>query len=331
MLKQAIEKLLRREDLSQDECHLAIQNMLNGADPHQISAFLVLLRAKGETLEELQGAVEALLTARIPVSLPYPVLDIVGTGGDGQHTLNISTASAILAASCGVKIAKHGNRSVSSRAGSADVLEALGIAIECTPKQVERSIDELGIGFMFAPAFHPGLKQIKAVRHSLNVRTLFNIIAPLLNPAGAQHVMLGVFSEELLETVAKVLMRLKTRRSWVFHGTGLDELSCMGPAKVLEVTAEGIRPFTFDPSSYGLKCCSIEDLRGQDAAYNAQVILRTLAGEDSPFADTLALNAAVALYLYGIVDSIPQGLERAFSHLREKKALELLQKWRGYV
>jgi anthranilate phosphoribosyltransferase len=330
-LKVAIEKLLLQENLSIEESKFAIHEVLTDANPFQITAFLMLMRAKGETVDELLGIIEEMRSLMVHVPVAHPVLDIVGTGGDGAHTLNISTASAILAASCGVKIAKHGNRSVSSLCGSADVLDALGIDIHCKPEQIVRSIEEIGIGFMFAPEFHPALKHLKEVRKGLGTRTLFNIIAPLLNPAKAQHLMLGVFNEKLLDIVASVLLRLNARRSFVFHGCGLDELSCIGPSKVLEVTKEGIHSFILDPVSLGLNRCSLDDLRGKDAKYNAKKIVETFDGIEGPFADTIALNAGVAVYLYGNAESIESGIAIAKSHLKEKKANELLSRWRSHV
>ena len=323
-----LEKLLLQENLTKEESSLATRTILSGANPHQIAAFLMLMGSKGETVDELLGVIEEMQRQMVQVAVSCPVLDIVGTGGDGAHTLNISTASALLAASCGVKIAKHGNRSVSSLCGSADVLEALGINIDQTPEQVQRSIEEIGIGFMFAPHFHPALKNLKEIRRGLGIRTLFNIIAPLLNPARAEHLMLGVFSEDLLGTASSVLQRLQTRRSFVFHGCGLDELSCVGPSKVIEVTQEGMRAFVLDPTSFGLKRCSLEDLRGQGAEYNAEKILEALNGKESPFADTIALNAGVALYLYGKAGSIQEGIAIAQTQLKEKRAIDTLNKWR---
>lgn len=331
MLKQTIEKLISRENLTKEESSLAIHEALGEANPFQTAAFLVLMRAKGETIEEIQGVIEAMRSLMVRVDISCPVLDIVGTGGDGAHTLNISTASAILAASCGVKIAKHGNRSVSSLAGSADVLEATGIDIHQTPEQIKRCIEEIGIGFMFAPHFHPALKDLKEIRKGLSVRTLFNIIGPLLNPAGAEHLMLGVFSEDLIDIAADLLLRLKSRRSLVFHGSGLDELSCMGPSKVMEVSEEGLRSFIIDPLHFGLKRCSIEDLRGKDAKYNAEKMVEAFGGKESGFSDTIALNAGVAAYLYGIAESVQEGIDLAKTHLKEKKALGLLNQWKSYA
>jgi anthranilate phosphoribosyltransferase len=331
MLGKMIEKLLKREDLSKEESALALLDMLAGANPHQIAAFLLLIRAKGESVEELHGIVEVMRSRMVRVQAATAVLDIVGTGGDGAHTLNISTASAILAASCGVKIAKHGNRSVSSSAGSADVLEALGIALHQSPEQIGRSIEEIGIGFMFAPDFHPAFKQLKEIRKGLGTRTLFNMIGPLLNPAGAQHFMLGVCSRDFVEITASLLSRLNVGKSLVFHGCGLDELSCMGPSYVIEVLGEEKRELVIDPLHFGLKRCSLEDLRGQSAQYNAQKLLKTFAGEEGAFADTIALNAGFAAYLYGVTKTPEEGVELARAHLKEKKALHLLEQWRNYV
>ncbi len=331
MLKQTIEKLLLQEDLSAEESKCATHEIFGGANSYQTAAFLMLMRAKGETVDELFGVIEGMRNLMVRISVNCPVLDIVGTGGDGAHTLNISTASAILAASCGVKIAKHGNRSVSSLCGSADVLDILGVNIQSTPEQIGRSIEEIGIGFMFAPKFHPALMHLKEVRKGLGTRTLFNVIAPLLNPAQAQHLMLGVFNEDLLEIAASLLLRLNSSRSFVFHGCGLDELSCVGPSKVIEVSENGVHRFVLDPAEFGLNYCHLEDLKGKDARYNADKIIEAFSGEDSPFADTIALNAGVAIYLYGKAESIIEGIDKAKTHLRGKKANELLIRWREYV
>jgi anthranilate phosphoribosyltransferase len=324
-------KLLLRENLSTQECKAAADAMLTGHNPYQTAAFLMLMRSKGETVDELLGFIEAMREKMVRVPVRSPVLDIVGTGGDGAHTLNISTASAILAASCGVKIAKHGNRSVSSLCGSADVLEALGIPFDIPPEQIARCIEEIGIGFCFAPQFHPALQQLKEVRKALSSRTLFNIIAPLLNPAHAQHFILGVFDEALLEIVATLLHRLNVKRSMVFHGCGLDELSCIGPAHVLEVSDQGIHRTILDPQEFGLKPCTLSDLQGKDARYNADKILEALRGKKSPFADTIALNAGVAIYLYAKAKTIQDGIEIAKMHLQMKKGEELLNSWRNHV
>lgn len=330
MLK-TLEKLLVQNDLSAEESRLAMHEIFAGASPYQAASFLMLMRSKGETVEELFGIIEAMRGRMVRVPVKSRVLDIVGTGGDGAQTLNISTASAILAASCGVKVAKHGNRSVSSLCGSADVLEALGVNILAPKETLSRSIDEFGIAFLFAPEFHPALKQLREVRKGLGTRTLFNIIAPFLNPATPDHYMIGVYSKELLDIASALLAKLSTRRSLVFHGSGLDELSCVGPAQAIEVQGEKLTPMIIDPEELGLKPCSIEDLKGKDAKYNAEKICEAFDGKDSPFAETIALNGGVALYLYEKVESIKEGIAEAKRHLREKKASELLARWRNYV
>jgi anthranilate phosphoribosyltransferase len=204
------------------------------------------------------------------------------------------------------------------------------VNIHAAPEQIGRLIEEIGIGFMFAPDFHPALHHLKEVRKGLGTRTLFNIIAPLLNPANAEHLMLGVFHEDLLEIAASLLLRLNSHRSFVFHGCGLDELSCLGPSKVIEVSEKSIQRFVLDPAEFGLKRCSLDDLQGKDARYNADQILEAFNGKATPFADTIAFNAGVAIYLYGIAESIAEGINIAKACLREKKANELLIRWRSY-
>ncbi len=331
MLKQSIEKLIVRKDLTQEESSLCVHEICSDANFAQSAAFLALMRAKGETVEELYGSVDAMRSLMVRVSVSYPVLDIVGTGGDGMHTLNISTASAILAASCGVKVAKHGSRSSSSMTGSADVLEALGVNIDQTPEGVQSQIEKLGIAFMYAPNYHPAMKQLKQLRKDLSTRTFFNILGPLLNPANAQHLMLGVFSENLLETVAALLSQLGTKRSLVFHGSGLDEISCLGPSRVIEVAKGEMRSFILDPQDYGLKLCEKEELQGKDAQYNAKKMIEAFEGVESGFADTIVLNAGIACYLYGIAESYQEGIDLAKTALKEKRALHLLNQWIAYV
>jgi anthranilate phosphoribosyltransferase len=308
-----------------------MEEILAGADAHQVSAFLMLLRAKGESADELMGIVQAMREAMVPVPVEHPVLDIVGTGGDGMHTLNISTGSALLAASCGVKIAKHGTRSVSSLCGSADVLEALGITVEQDADEIVDCIENVGIGFMYAPHFHPAFKSLGTIRKGLKMRTVMNLIGPLLNPASAEFQMIGVFHENLLERMALTLFKLGTKHSIVFHGCGLDELSCVGPSQAIEVTPNGLRRFILDPQEFGLSLCSIEDLKGHDAQYNAAALQRAFEGEPGPLADTLTLNAGVALYLYGTTPSIQDGIDLAREHLHNKKVMKLLNQWRNYV
>lgn len=330
MMRQWIHALLDKNDLTKEECKEAVTTLITSANSSQAAAFLALLSAKGETVDELHGAFLALSEQMIPISIEYKVLDIVGTGGDGANSLNISTASAILAASCGVKIAKHGNRSVSSLAGSADVLEALGISIHATPEQIERQIAEMDIGFLFAPDYHPALKTLKPLRNDLKIRTLFNLVAPLLNPTGAEYLLLGVSDPKLLERYANLLMRLPIQHALIFHGAGLDELSCAGPIDVVEVAFGEKNAFILDATHFGLKRCTIEDLQGHDAAYNARKILEVFDGRQNAFADSLIFNAGVAISIYDSV-SIQEGINLAKKSLQGKKALALLEKWRAYV
>ena len=324
MLKKYIEKLINRENLTISEAEAAIEVILNGADPHQIAAFLVLLRAKKETADEILGIVKGMQKRMIELNISLPVLDIVGTGGDGANTINISTGAAILAASCGVKIAKHGNRAVSSQCGSADVLEALGVNINLSPAKIAQCIEKVGIGFCFAPNFHPAMKVIRDIRKNLSVPTCFNILGPLLNPARAKYLLIGVFNEELMNLMAEVILNIGIKKALVFCGNGLDELSCVGCAKVLEVTPSGIKSLILDPEVFGLARCTVEDLKGGTAKENAAILQDVFKGKIGPVANTLIFNAAVALYTCGIAISIEQAILHVKKSINDGKALELL-------
>jgi anthranilate phosphoribosyltransferase len=328
ILKSNIEKLIRGEDLKSSDCQQVLDKMLDPTiNPLQIAALLVLLRAKRETADELSAIVKALRDKMIVVPTNHVVLDIVGTGGDGLNTVNISTGSAILAASCGIKVAKHGNRSVSSLTGSANVLEALGVNTQLTPDQISKSIDQIGIGFCYSPNFHPATQALQHFRKELNVPTTFNILGPLLNPANAAHIILGVLDEALLPIMADVLIQTGSNRSVVVHGMGLDEISCVGPAKIIEVKQQEKVEWMIDPLKFGLSRCSIADLRGGDANVNAQLLLDTFKGKRGPIADTFILNTAVALYIYGLYPSIAEALSHASDNLYSGAALTLLNNW----
>ncbi len=328
ILKSSIEKLMRGEDLDGIVCQQVLDEMLDpSVNPLQIAAFLTLLRAKKETAEELTAIVKALRAKMIVVPSRLKMLDIVGTGGDGFNTINISTGSAILAASCGVKVAKHGNRSVSSLAGSADVLEALGVNIQLTPNQIIQCIDEIGIGFCYSPNFHPMTQALRSFRKQLNVPTTFNLLGPLLNPANAAHILLGVLDEALIPMMADVLIQTGSDRSVIVHGSGLDEISCVGPVKMIEVNGNEKIESILDPLNFGFARCSIEDLRGGDARINTQLLLDTFKGKRGPIAETLILNAAVALYIYGIHSSIAEAISHVSDNLYRGAALTLLNKW----
>ncbi len=331
ILSECIEKLISKQNLSKHVCQSVAHQLLHEqADPVQIAAFLVLMRAKPESPEELSGIVTGLRSSMISIPTPHRVLDIVGTGGDHANTINISTGSAILAASCGIKVAKHGNRAVTSLAGSADVLEALGINIDMSKEKIAASIDQIGIGFCFAPRFNPGIRQLRPVRKQLPVATLLNLLGPLLNPAHATHYLLGVFNENLLSVIASVLQQTGSGKSMVVHGSGLDEISCVGPTKVIEITEQGIHSTIIHPENFGLPLCKINDLRGGNAHTNAQLLQETFAGKNPAIANTFILNAAVSLYLYGLYPSITDAIPHARDALYSGAACALLKKWKEF-
>lgn len=339
-LKPQITKLIARQDLTSEETEAAWGEILRGADAASVGALLTLLRAKGETPKEIAGMVRAMRAASNPVVLPNEkLLDIVGTGGDGADTINISTASVVLAAACGCKVAKAGNRSVSSRCGSADVLEALGVKIELTPEQVARSIKECGVGFMYAPTNHPAMKTVAPIRKALGVRTAFNLLGPMTNAAGAQRVVIGVFEENLVELMAQSLMEVgAVDHGVVVHGCGLDEISPLGVSAIFEMknVADPGHPrvyetkkYKFDPLSIGIQRCTLPDLRGGDAEENATAFKEVLQGGEFSNAkrDAVILNAGVGVYVYGLADSIEAGVALARKTLYSGKAAETLAKW----
>lgn len=328
ILKNSIEQLIQGKNLEAVVCKEVLHEILHHpTNPVQIAAFLVLLRSKPETAQELAAIVTELKNAMIPVPTQHSVLDIVGTGGDGMNTVNISTGSAILAASCGAKVAKHGNHAVSSLAGSADVLEALGININLTPVQVARCIDVVGIGFCYSPTFHPLMRALKPLRQQLNVPTTFNLLGPLLNPARAKHTVLGVMDPALMPKMADVLMQTGSERSVVIHGCQLDEISCLGPAKIIEVRKNARYQFELDPNVLGFPTCTLAELQGGDAAYNAKLLRKAFEGEAPAIANTLILNAALGLYVYGMADTILEATELAQTSLQNGEPLTLLKRW----
>lgn len=328
LLKSAIEKLTKGQDLKSHEMENILTQIFDPSlNPLQLAAFLVLLRAKPETSEELATLVKAMRNHMLTVPTHFDVLDIVGTGGDLQHTVNISTGSAMLAASCGVKVAKHGNHAVSSLAGSADVIEALGINLHLTPEHVAKCIETIGIGFCYAPNFHPMTQALRQFRKELGVPTSFNLLGPLLNPADASHLVLGVLDETLMPKMAEVLMQLGTKRSVIVHGSHLDEISTLGPAKVIEVSKDGLHEYELDPLDLDLPRCGINDLRGGDAMHNAALLKDTFKGKKGPIADTLIFNAAVALHIYGKYPSLQEASAHAKETLYSGQVHTLLTNW----
>lgn len=315
--------------------------MVENPDSARIAAFLVLLRAKanpvygiliqifvqGETTEEIAGMADAMKEVSICVKIPYDVVDIVGTGGDGIGSVNISTGAAVIAAACGAKVAKHGNRSVSSQSGSADVLEALGIEIDLGPEGVVQCVDEAGIGFMFAPRYHPAMRHVRPVRSSLKMRTIFNILGPMLNPAQASFGLVGIYSPSLMKLMGNTLIRLSVKKALIVHSMGLDELTPLGPAKVLEVTQQHVKAYEIDPKDFGIPRCDVEDIKGGNAQTNAQLLLDVFNGASNPIADALNLNAGFALAACGVVSNPRDGVAFAKEIQQSGKPMHTLQTW----
>ncbi|RKH42784.1 anthranilate phosphoribosyltransferase [Corallococcus sicarius] len=314
-LKEALGKVVGRRDLSREEMASVMGQMLAGeASAAQVGALAAALRMKGETEDEILGAAEAMRACAARISpVAEVVLDTCGTGGDGAHTFNISTAVAFVAAGAGVTVAKHGNRAVSSRCGSADVLAALGVSMERAHAQVARDIDEHGVGFLFAPSHHSALKHVAQARRDLGFHSVFNLLGPLTNPAGARYQLLGTFDRKRVEQTARVLGRLGSQRAWVVHGhDGLDEVSPCAPTEVAELRADGtVHCFTVTPEDAGLTTISRDSIAGGDAEENARMLRALLAGERNGIRTAVLLNAAAALLVVGQVDTLKEGVKKA--------------------
>ena len=311
MLREALGTLLDGRDLTRNEARDVMGEIMSGeATPVQIAAFVVSLRAKGETADEIAGCAEAMRERAVPVRPARDdLVDTAGTGGDGACTVNISTAAALVAAGAGAGVAKHGNRAVSSACGSADLLEALGFRVELPPDRIARSIDELGFGFMFAPLHHPAMRFAAPVRQELGIRTVFNVLGPLTNPAGARAQVLGVYSPDLVRTLADVLARLGAERAYVVHGAGgIDELSPAGSNLVCEISAGAVREREIDPRDLGVPRCAPGDLAGGSPAENAAAVRRLLQGENGPLREAVVLNAAGAIAAAGHARDLADGL-----------------------
>ena len=327
MFSALIEKLGRRDDLTTDEAAEAMAVIMRGeATPAQIAGLLIGLGMKGERPAELVGLARTMRAHAVPLSsVPDNVFDTCGTGGDRSGTFNISTAAALVLAACGVRVAKHGNRSVSSRCGSADVLEALGVKVSASPEVVERCLTEVGIAFFFAPTFHPAMKHAAQARKDLGVRTAFNLLGPLTNPAGAARQIVGVPRPELTELIARSLLLLGSSRAWVVHGAdGLDELSTTGYTKVSECRDGAVQTFYVHPADYGLPKCSLDALKGGDAQLNAQRVREILDGADGPTRNVVLLNAGAGLFIAGRADSVRAGIDQAADAIDTGRANDVL-------
>ena len=327
-IREAIEKLVNRMDLSEEDTISVMNQIMTGdASPLQVASFLTALRMKGETMQEITGAArvmrEKVHRVRAKADL---VLDIVGTGGDQKGTINISTASAFVAAGAGITVAKHGNRSVSSKSGSADVLAALGVKIDASKERVEECIEKIGIGFLFAPLLHEAMKYAVQPRREIGIRTIFNLLGPLTNPAGATHQLTGLYDGALTELIAQVLRNLGTVRAMIVHGLeGLDEISLCGPTRVSELRNGEIQNYTLTPEEVGLKRCRLEELQGGSPDQCADALRGVLRGEKGPKRDVVLLNSGAALYVTGAAGSVAEGMRLAAESIDSGKAQAKLE------
>ena len=312
-LKTHIAKVASGQPLTRAEAREAFDVMMSGeATPSQIAGLLMALRVRGETVDEITGAVEIMREKMLRVAAPADAIDIVGTGGDASGSYNISTCAAFIAAGAGLKVAKHGNRALSSRSGAADVLMALGIKIDVPPEKISQSISEVGLGFMFAPAHHASMKFVGPTRVELGTRTIFNLLGPLSNPAGAKRQVTGVFSKAWVEPLAQVLKNLGSEACWICYGEGgMDEIVPSGTTWISELKDGSIRSFELTPEAAGLARSKIEDLKGGDAAHNAEALKSVLSGQASAFADAALMTAGAAFIVAGKEKDIKQAVARA--------------------
>jgi len=334
VIQDVLARLLDGHDMTRDEARAVMNEIMTGeATPAQIGGFLVALRLKGETADEIAGCAEGMRDHVVPVRpASDDLVDTAGTGGDGGKTFNISTAAALVAAAAGAHVAKHGNRSISSQTGSADVLEALGFSLDLPPERIAQSIDELGFGFMFAPTHHPAMRHAAPVRRELAARTVFNVLGPLTNPAGARAQVVGVYSPTLVRTIADVLARLGARRAFVVHGAfGIDELSPAGPNLVGEVVEGAVSEREIDPLDLGLPRCDPNELRGGTPDENAAAIREVFRGADGGRRSAILLNAAGAIAAGGHAEDLREGLELATAALDSGAAAQRLDELAAFT
>jgi anthranilate phosphoribosyltransferase len=328
-IREAIEKLVNRVDLSETEMIEAMNQIMTGeATPLQVAAFLTALRMKGETVDEVTGAARVMREKAHRVQVgSRTVLDTCGTGGDQKGTFNISTTVAFVVAGAGINVAKHGNRSVSSQSGSADVLGALGVKVDAPKERVEECIARIGIGFLFAPLLHEAMKYAVQPRRDIGIRTVFNLLGPLTNPAMATHQLIGLYSRELVGMIARVLKNLGSACAMVVHGAdGLDEISLCAPTKVAELRGGEVKEYTVEPEQFGLKRCRIEDLRGGNPQESAAIVRGVLQGGQGPARDVVLLNGGAALYVGGSAGTIQDGMRLAAESIDSGKAGEKLSR-----
>src|SRR5262252_2212941 len=327
-IKALIAQVASGATLSREMAYEAFDSMMSGeVTPAQIGALLMGLRVRGETVDEITGAVAAMRAKMLAVAAPDDAIDVVGTGGDASGSYNISTCAAFIVAGAGVPVAKHGNRALSSRCGAADVLAALGVRIDLAPDGISRCIDEAGIGFMFAPAHHPAMKHVGPTRVELATRTIFNLLGPLSNPAGVKRQMIGVFSRHWVEPLAQVLKNLGAERAYVVHGSdGLDEITTSGPTHVAALENGAVRTFEITPEEMGLQRVKSEALRGGEAKENAQALVDVLKGKRGAFRDVAVLNAAAALVVAARAKDLKQALALAQTSIDSGEAASRLQR-----
>jgi anthranilate phosphoribosyltransferase len=329
VIAKAIFKLVEGLNLSEPEMIAAFSEIMEGkATPAQIASFITALRMKGETVDEITGAAKTMreMASRIPVSGTGDLIDTCGTGGDNRNTFNISTTAAFVVSAAGVRVAKHGNRSITSRCGSADVMEELGIKVYLKPEDIGRCIDDIGIGFLFAPNLHGAMKHAFGPRKEIGIRTIFNMLGPLTNPAGANIQILGVYDGRITEMLAKVLNRLGTRRALVVHGLdGLDEITICAETVISELKNGEVSTYRIHPMDYGLPVRELGDIKGSTVKENAEIVLKVLKGEKGPYREIVLINAGAALMAADVVKSLKEGLKRAADIIDSGLAYKKLQ------
>lgn len=327
MIKEAIDIVIKGNSLSMEQAAQVMNEIMEGeATPAQFGSFVTALRLKGETVEEIAGMAKVMREKALPVKVSGPLVDTCGTGGDASKTFNISTTAAFVVAGAGLKVAKHGNRGMSSGCGSADVLDALGVKIELGPKEVERCLEDIGIGFMFAQTFHPAMKYAAPSRREIGIRTVFNILGPMTNPAGAQAQLLGVFDEELTLKMAEVLSLLGCQHALVVHGEdGLDEVTLGGRTTVCELKDGEVIRYYVDPEDFGFPRTGVDQLRGGPPQENADILRRVLKGEKGPYRDIVVVNAAAALVAGDMADDLGKGVVIATESIDSGRALDRME------